>query len=460
MQIWIKKENDMEPQDAWRESYIFSLNRDTYSTIYTNLADAWYHMDQQVIEPLYEDLFVIGLSIFAVDKRVSRRLFTNCWTRNLSVSIPVIEYDKWKLCSESWEKLLNFLTGDDWKISFRKTEKIYSLRKNPNRKHIDVSECNCVSLFSGGLDSFCGAIKLWDEGKTPCFIGHNEYPKLRLKQEGFVEAFQRKYSEHKINFISFSANSRAPKTCEGISLKGTENTSRGRSLLFLCVALSIAGIIGNNVPVYIPENGFIGLNLPLTDSRKGTCSTRTTHPHFLREFNSIIKSVGIQNEIINFFAYSTKREIVDSVKENECFQQFYSDTISCSHPCQARWNKNGNNRYPINCGYCYPCLIRKSSLINCNDNPDTYSFNGDKIEFLNSFSETDKVNDLKAVLTAVYQSKRLADEDLKRKIKYTGRLSKDEVDWFLNVYRKTMADLEEMFIKEDEFAEYLGMEKQ
>lgn len=460
MQIWIKKENDMEPQDAWRESYIFSLNRDTYSTIYTNLADAWYHMDQQVIEPLYEDLFVIGLSIFAVDKRVSRRLFTNCWTRNLSVSIPVIEYDKWNLCSESWEKLLNFLTGDDWKISFRKTEKIYSLRNNPNRKHINVSKCNCVSLFSGGLDSFCGAIKLLDEGKTPCFIGHNEYPKLRLKQEEFIEAFQRKYSERKINFISFSANSRAPKTCEGISLKGTENTSRGRSLLFLCAALSIAGILGNNVPVYIPENGFIGLNLPLTDSRKGTCSTRTTHPHFLREFNSIIKSVGIQNEIINFFAYSTKREIVDSVKENECFQQFYSDTISCSHPCQARWNKNGNNRYPINCGYCYPCLIRKSSLMNCNDNPDTYSFSGDKIEFLNSFSETDKVNDLKAVLTAVYQSKRLADEDLKRKIKYTGRLNKDEVDWFLNVYRKTMADLEEMFTKEEEFAEYLGMEKQ
>lgn len=66
---------------------------------------------------------------------------------------------------------------------------------------------------------------------------------------------------------------------EGI-LKGSENTSRGRSLLFLCAALSVAGILGENVPVYIPENGFIGLNIPLTGGRKGTCSTRTTHPYF------------------------------------------------------------------------------------------------------------------------------------------------------------------------------------
>ena len=71
-----------------------------------------------------------------------------------------------------------------------------------------------------------------------------------------------------------------------------------RSFLFLCIALTIAGIIGNDIPVYIPENGFIGLNIPLTNSRKGSCSTRTTHPYFISSFNEMLKIIGIENQII------------------------------------------------------------------------------------------------------------------------------------------------------------------
>src|SRR5699024_11092274 len=110
------------------------------------------------------------------------------------------------------------------------------------------------------------------------------------------------------------------KTIEGEKLKGTENTSRGRSLLFLCAALSIAGILGADIPVYIPENGFIGLNIPLTNGRKGTCSTRTTHPFFLSGLKDILQTVGITNPIRNFFAYSSKREIVNLVKDKEAFK--------------------------------------------------------------------------------------------------------------------------------------------
>ena len=131
--------------------------------------------------------------------------------------------------------------------------------------------------------------------------------------------------------------------------------------------------MGDQIPVYIPENGFIGLNIPLTNSRKGTCSTRTTHPYFLDSFRKILESVGIKNPIINFYAHSTKRELVDSVKDTSSFKLGYSETISCSHPSLPRWNKNGDREYPKNCGYCYPCLIRKSSLIDVRNDIDPYS---------------------------------------------------------------------------------------
>lgn len=454
MRFWIDKENEILPDKKWEDSYIFTLNREGYSTIFTNIADIWYRMDQLIIPEIYEDLFIIGISVFALDKRINRRIFSDCWTRNISVNIPVLEIEQWKQTEEQWNRVLTFLTGDIWDVRFRKCKKQFSKRENPNRKHLNLGRCNCVSLFSGGLDSYCGAIKLLEDGNKPCLIGHNEYPKLRSKQSEFAEIFRELYPKQEVKFVSFTAGSRAPKNLQGEPLKGTENTSRGRSLLFLCAAVSIAGILGHNVPVYIPENGFIGLNIPLTNSRKGTCSTRTTHPYFMNGFSKILKSVGIHNTINNFFAYLTKREIVDLVKDTEAFKSHYGDTISCSHPCLARYNEKGNNEYPINCGYCYPCLIRKSSLMDARD--FKYSFSAETKDFLNQYGESEKSNDLRAVISAVYQYKYMQDSDIKNKIRLAGRLTEEEVDKFLRLYKATMADLNELFSADSEMKKMLG----
>lgn len=448
MKCWIDKENEMLPSDDWKDAYVFSLNRESYSTIFTGIADTWYRMDCLSIPEVYEDLFVIGISVFALDKRISRRKFNDCWTRDISVSIPVLCYEQWSGTETQWNKTLGFLTGDKWNIQFRQCNKQYSQRENLNRVHLELDKCNCVSLFSGGLDSFCGAIKLLEDGLSPCLVGHNEYPKLRKKQQEFVDTFQSIYVEQNVKFVSFSANSRAPKTIEGEKLKGTENTSRGRSLLFLCAALSIAGILGADIPVYIPENGFIGLNIPLTNGRKGTCSTRTTHPFFLSGLKDILQTVGITNPIRNFFAYSSKREIVNLVKDKEAFKKHYMDTISCSHPCLARWNKKGHNEYPVNCGYCYPCLIRKSSLIDVEDLK--YSFEAERIDFLNQYGETEKSSDLRAVMSTVYRYKKLDDNMIRQMIGYAGSVDAETTEKFLNLYKSTMEDLLELFSKDEE----------
>ncbi len=120
MRFWVDKEQEKKPDGEWKDAYVFSINRKQYSTIFTNITNSWYRMDQMQIPAIYEDLFIIGLSIFALDKRVSRRRFKNCWTRDINVSIPVLEYDKWKDTGLQWEKMLGFLTGDHWHIVFRK----------------------------------------------------------------------------------------------------------------------------------------------------------------------------------------------------------------------------------------------------------------------------------------------------------------------------------------------------
>lgn len=453
MKFWINKENDAEPTRDWNEAYCMSINRDSWSTIYSSVPSIWYHLGKQSMEYIYEDLFIIGLSIFALDKRISRSLFDDAWTREIEVSIPVLEKNKWDRTCDKWNELLSFLTGDIWKIKFRSTSAEYGFHKNANRSKIDISGCDCVSLFSGGLDSFCGAIKLLEDGKSPVLVGHNEYPKLRYIQENMVKDFRSNYDSQSISFLGFTAGARAPKNIEGEPLRKTENTSRGRSLLFLCAAISIAGIMGEDTPVYIPENGFIGLNISLTNSRKGSCSTRTTHPFFLEGLSEILGEVGIHNRIENFFAYKTKREIVNLIAETQSFKNNYMNTISCSHPCVARYNRTGSREYPVNCGFCYPCLIRKASLqdVEISEKNDVE----DTISFINTESESTKSSDLFAVLSSVHRYKGLSDKELRRMIRCTGKLSKEKVEWFERVYREGMNDLTDFFKNEPDMEKYL-----
>lgn len=453
MKFWINKENDAEPTRDWNEAYCMSINRDSWSTIYSSVPSIWYHLGKQSMEYIYEDLFIIGLSVFALDKRISRSLFDDAWTREIEVSIPVLEKNKWDRTCDRWNELLSFLTGDIWKIKFRSTSAEYGFHKNANRSKIDISGCDCVSLFSGGLDSFCGAIKLLEDGKSPVLVGHNEYPKLRYIQENMVKDFRSNYDSQSISFLGFTAGARAPKNIEGEPLRKTENTSRGRSLLFLCAAISIAGIMGEDTPVYIPENGFIGLNISLTNSRKGSCSTRTTHPFFLEGLSEILGEVGIHNRIENFFAYKTKREIVNLIAETQSFKNNYMNTISCSHPCVARYNRTGSREYPVNCGFCYPCLIRKASLqdVEISEKNDVE----DTISFINTESESTKSSDLFAVLSSVHRYKGLSDKELRRMIRCTGKLSKEKAEWFERVYREGMNDLTDFFKNEQDMEKYL-----
>ena len=189
MRFWIEKEDDRKPLDEWSDAFVFTINRDKGSTVHSSLPNTWYHLDQMIIKSEYEDLFLIGLSVFALDKRISRSMSGDSWTRNIEVSIPVINIELLKPLENQWDKLLSFLTGDVWKVEFRGTDASISKHEHKNRKHIDLKGCDCVSLFSGGLDSFCGAIKLLKDGKSPCLIGHNEYPKLRYIQEQFCRDF-------------------------------------------------------------------------------------------------------------------------------------------------------------------------------------------------------------------------------------------------------------------------------
>ena len=193
------------------------------------------------------------------------------------------------------------------------------------------------------------------------------------------------------------------------------------------------------------------------------CTDGSFHPFHIysmrqaiEEFNDILETVGIKNTITNFFAYNTKREIVGQVKDTDAFKSCYADTISCSHPCLARYNKKGSKEYPINCGYCYPCLIRKSSLLDI-DEIKKYSYQGEAYDFLMEYEESEKSADLRAVLGSIYRCKHSSDKELKRYIRCVGELTEEEVEKFLSLYKKSIEDLVQLFSADQRMTEYLGL---
>lgn len=139
---------------------------------------------------------------------------------------------------------------------------------------------------------------------------------------------------------------------------GTETTFRSRSLLFIALGLYAASALGD-VPLLIPENGTIALNAPLTPSRRGSCSTRTAHPFYLKTLGSVLHKVGLKNEVLNPLRLKTKGEVVSQCLDRE----FLSRTAPLSVSCAKRGHrKTWENRSAQGCGRCMPCIYRRAAL--------------------------------------------------------------------------------------------------
>ena len=65
------------------------------------------------------DLLYISLFVAGADKLISRDLTEDSWKRDIYLYIPVLNKEKWENNKELLEKMLSFLSGDNWKISFR-----------------------------------------------------------------------------------------------------------------------------------------------------------------------------------------------------------------------------------------------------------------------------------------------------------------------------------------------------
>lgn len=281
------------------------------------------------------DFATFALTVASIDKLISRKTSPDGWTRELDVEIHLCSPDKWYSQIEQLQNLLRFLTGDFWTISFCGGG---SIPPSPNPI---MREADCISLLSGGMDSLIGAIDLTRNGKLPLFVSQI----VRGSK-----TTQKKYAS------SLASNDRLYQWSYTTRLNGHgEDSTRGRSMIFYAFAAIASASINNVEPIdlYVPENGFISLNIALSPGRLGSLSTKTTHPIYMSGLQNLWDHLGVPLNLKFPYRFKTKGEMMKECLDQNLLKNLIKDSISCA--------KYG--RKHIHCGVCVPCLVRRAAFM-------------------------------------------------------------------------------------------------
>lgn len=301
------------------------------------------------------DLLVLAAHIHAADTRISRTTESqDTWTREIRLVVPVSDPARWTAAIPLLQRLLNFLTGDRWSLGFRGRPTAFeqAVRNRPPR--LIGPPFDSLSLFSGGLDSLIGAVDLLENGQTPLLISHAGEGATSDAQTKLFNGLKRNYTAQ--NFARLRIWMDFKKW--HIRNVASENTTRGRSFLFLAAGVLAGTGLTGSFTLRVPENALIALNVPLDPLRLGALSTRTTHPFYMARWNDLLAALGISGRVENPYWDKTKGEMVAGCANRTLLARLVPDSISCASPTKGRWKK----RTTEHCGYCLPCLIRRAAL--------------------------------------------------------------------------------------------------
>jgi len=324
--------------------------------------------------------------------------------------------------------MLGFLTGDDWTFNFRHRETI-------NRAAPEQAEelPSVVTLFSGGLDSFVGTIDLLEENKGKiALVGQYGSGSTHPSQINTHKILAEKYAGRTLPLGFWIQPAKPGK-------KSSEDTMRSRSILFLALGAAVATACGNEIPLYVPENGLISLNVPLSHSRMGSFSTITTHPYFISCFRESLAALRVNVPINLPYKFLTKGEMLSEAKNQEVLHEGLAKTLSCSRPDAGRFEKRPPGTH---CGYCVPCIIRLSSMKAAGfDLKDAAFFD---IAINKPEPRTAKGRDRRGFELAIERVKNLSSLRLVGEVLQSGPLPPENVREYAGVYKRGLDEVADL----------------
>jgi 7-cyano-7-deazaguanine synthase in queuosine biosynthesis len=252
---------------------------------------------------------------------------------------------------------LSFLSEDEYDFEFRSFSRIPSPETYFEYPAAEASRFTPdeVILFSGGLDSFSGAIdRLAVHGKKVALVSHRSGPKIASAQSRLVNQLRCRFGTDRVLHVPVWT------TLDGNL--GKEFTHRTRSFLFAALGAVAAQLLGRD-QLCIFENGIVSLNLPLVAQVVGARASRTTHPQVLAGLRLLLTGVlGRPFDVSNPFVWLTKAEVVERIAANGC-SDLIRDTRSCTRVHDM------TVLHP-HCGQCSQCIDRRFVVIAARQHPD------------------------------------------------------------------------------------------
>lgn len=198
--------------------------------------------------PVIFDFTILAMSIVAADKAILRRNSPDGWTRQIELEVPLYDVAGWTKVKKKLEYMLRFLSGDFWTLTFVPLQETIVFQESLN-----PLENDCVCLLSGGMDSLVGGIDLCTAGRKPLFVAQT------VRGDA---AHQREYAN------ALGKNNLCQWSCYIKKNGAAENSTRARSIIFFAFALlascRVSATAEGRKEIYVPENGFISLNIHLT----------------------------------------------------------------------------------------------------------------------------------------------------------------------------------------------------
>ena len=254
-----------------------------------------------------------------------------------------------------------FLTEDHVTFEFVEAERRPPaepyLTFEPERASFRADE---VILFSGGLNSFAGALEALSLGdKRVVLVTHRSAPKTTKRQVELGRYLQSRF-EGQVLHLHIMAR-RAGK-------EALDTNQRSRTLLFTAMGQAVAHALGaERLSFY--ENGIVSHNLPLSQQIVGTMATRTTHPLALTRLNNLLGLLWPEGaRIENRYQWLTKTEVLRRIEEAGA-AKLIPKAVSCT-------SVREQTKRHTHCGACSQCLDRRFAILAAGlerfDKPEDY----------------------------------------------------------------------------------------
>ena len=314
---------------------------------------------QAPVSDIEADLLEVAAYVYAADQAVGRggpvRIdYGAAWRRRFRLEVPVRRPDVWRRPEilDRLTRTLEYLTGDEFEFGFV---------RHPDPPPIDTylfpggglddrSDFDEVVLFSGGLDSLCGAVhEVLGGQRRVALVSHRPENRVYARQQTLVEEIRRRTVKGCPRPVHVPVE---VNLGDGLV---RDFHQRSRSFLFASVAAVTARLFGlRHIRFY--ENGITSLNLPTADQLVGTQASRTTHPRVVLGFEYLFSLLFESPfRVDNPFQWRTKAQVLRELRAAG-----HADL--CRLTCSCAHTRNRPHGAP-HCGCCSQCLDRRVSVL-------------------------------------------------------------------------------------------------